>query len=120
MESINSFIGNINGDLTHETTLLLHSYMDNTFRMIIFIYTLAISVVAITKGHPIIWITSSLMIILSISYAIFVIYNIGNLLREHVSNYHTFNIWFYYAQCAFLIILYISMLYYYVKIHKRS
>jgi hypothetical protein len=100
------------GQLRLEDILSLQNYIDSVFRLIVLVYTLSIAVVAITNGHVLVWILASLLIIVSLLYALFTTYHVGKYLLT-IPGYHPFNVWFYYTEVVFLIILYVVMVYYY-------
>ena len=113
----NNVFGEIKSkDLTFERILLLQSYVDSVFRLIIFIYTLDIAVLIATKGHIFVWIISTLMVVLSIAYALWITFSLEKLMSDY-PGYSMVNIWFYYAQVVLMVALYFAMFYYYYS-HK--
>lgn len=106
-------------DLTPQALIGLQSYMDGVFRLIILIYSLSLAALAFSKGYLIISLILSLMILLSIAYGFYTIVTVGAVMKK-IPGYNPVNLIFYYVETSFLILLFLSVMYYLVKPFKRK
>lgn len=98
----------------------LQTYLDNVFRLSIFIYGLSISVLFFTDQNYLIEILVSIMIIFSLIYSYYIIKTVGDVLLTR-DNFSYFNIIFYYVETTCLLLLYFVLLYiYYQRIIKKK
>lgn len=106
-------------DATPRDIVIVQSYMDGVFRLIILLYALALSVLAFTRGYIVITLIISAMIILSITYAYFTLIVVGGALMD-VEGYHPFNVIFYYIMTTFLAILFLVIIFFFIKPFQRG
>jgi len=99
----------------------LQSYIDNVFRLIIFIFGLSISILFFIEQNYFIELLVSIMILMSIAYSYYTIYKVGNLLYK-TPEYSEFNLSFYYIETTCLLLLYITLMYVYFRkiIRKKT
>lgn len=83
--------------LSWEQVLQLHAYMDNTFRLIVFVYGVALAVMAFArlKDFKEVVLVASALIVLVLAYALYVVVEVTRILRHQVG-YSKMNSAFYY------------------------
>ena len=107
-------------DMSLTEILALQDHVDGVFTMIILMYSLAVAVAAITYANKSVVVISTIIIILSITFALFTLFNVNKIVGT-VPGYHKLNIWFYFIQCILLFLLYIYMISHFkMKKQKRK
>lgn len=96
-----------------EFVMRIQSYIDNTFRLVIFIYSLALALLAFSKGKPVLVILTTLIITMVIIYALFVLITLGPLVLRF-KQYNRFHLVFYYIETVLLIAVFFAVMYYFV------
>lgn len=94
--------------------IMLQSYMDGIFRLIIFIYSLALAVLAFTHKYIFIFVVLFLIIVFCIVYAFFTLVTVGSILLEF-EDYNKFNLAFYYIETILLTLLFGGILWYIIR-----
>ena len=114
--------GRLDNDVKHLEAIALQNTIDNTFRLIVFIYLLSLSILHFSHEHVSIVIVTSAMIILSLIYGFFITHQVGQILTEQAEGYNSFNLVFYYIQTIFMAVLYLILIYFYyypLKSYKK-
>lgn len=106
-----------NNPISSRDVIALQAYMDGVFRLIIFIYSLSMAVLAFTYKFPFIFTILFLVIVFCLSYAFFTIATIGGILIT-LEGYHPFNLAFYIIESILLTLLFLGILYYFVNPFK--
>jgi len=99
--------------------IALQAYMDGVFRLIIFMYSLALGVLALTYKYKFIFVLLFLVIVFCISYAFFTLATIGDILLS-VDAYNRFNLAFYYIETILLTLLFCTITYYLISSTKKK
>jgi hypothetical protein len=99
-----------------DSVIAIQTYIDNVFKLIIFVITLALASMALTGGHIIIWTISTLMTGTSIAYGFYICYNFGKLLLSY-PGYNSINLIYYYVQIFLITVLYLFTSWFYLRRH---
>ena len=117
MSTLSEFF--LSSDATPRDLVIIQSYMDGVFRLIILIYALSLSALTFTHGYPLITIILSILLIMSISYAYFTLATVGNILLK-IEGYNVFNLIFYYVSTTLLLLLFITIMFSIIKPFNKS
>jgi hypothetical protein len=101
-------------EATPRDLIIVQSYMDGVFRLIIFIYAFSLSALVVSKGYPVITLLLSLLIILAIAYAYYTIGVVAEVLTN-IPAYNPINIIFYYIGTTLLALIFITFIYVIIK-----
>lgn len=106
-------------EVTPMEIIMIQSYIDGVFRLIIFVYSLALGVLAFTHEYIFIFTVLFFIIVFCIIYGFFTLVTVGNILLE-VDGYNKFNMAFYYIETILLTLLFIGILYYMIQPFKNK
>lgn len=113
------FTENLTSHQKLEYVLKLQKYIDDTFRLIVFIYSLALALLAFGKGKPLLVILSSLLIVVALIYGNYVLFTIGPLLKR-LERYGRIHLVFYHIEVILLICIFWAVMYYYIAPFRRA
>lgn len=102
-----------------DLALTLQNYIDSSFRLVIFVYTLALTLLAFSKGMKVLVILSSLMVLMVLAYGFYILITVGPLLTR-LKVYSRFHLVFYYVEVILLVMIFLSVTYYYVSPFRNS
>ena len=91
--------------------LRVQSYIDNSFSLLVLIFSLSVALLAFSAGKTIVIVLASIMILVVISYGYFVLLTAGPILRKFPA-YNRINLAFYYIEVTLLVLIYAAMIYY--------
>ena len=101
-------------DFNTRDMILLQSYMDGVFRLIILIYSLSLAALAFTQGFRVITLILSCLILTSLAYAFFTLATVGSVLLK-IDGYNKLNVVFYYVGTGLLTLLFFAILFNFIK-----
>ena len=106
-------------DATPRDLVIIQSYMDGVFRLILLIYALSLSALAFTRGYPVITLLLSILIIMSIAYAYYTLAVVGGILMQ-IDGYNIFNLIFYYIGTTLLALLFVAIMFFIIQPFRRK
>lgn len=102
-----------------DVALKLQNYIDSSFRLIVFIYSLALALLAFAKGMKGLVILASLMVLMVIIYGFYILATVGPLLKR-LRVYSRFHLVFYYVEVILLVFIFLAVTFYFVSPFRRT
>jgi hypothetical protein len=102
-----------------DLALKLQNYVDSSFRLIVFVYSLTLALLAFSKGMKVLVIFSCVLVLMVLIYGFYILASAGPLLTR-MQVYSRFHLVFYYIEIILLVMIFLSFVYYYVSPFRDS